>query len=69
MVRVDREEWRAEAEDGRSVAVGAPVTVVEVRGTRLIVAPKAGSDAYLPPGLPAHPPTAEGPADPPPTPT
>ncbi len=69
LVRVDREEWRAESEDDQTVPVGAQVTVLEVRGTRLIVAPKPtdpGAD-YHPPGLPARPPTLDPPTDPPPT--
>lgn len=31
--------WRAEAVDGQPIAIGSTVVVVEVRGTRLIVAP------------------------------
>lgn len=66
MVRVDREEWRAETEDAQTVAVGTPVTILEVRGTRLIVAPRGGAgSSYVPPGLPASPP----PIDPPPHPS
>jgi membrane protein implicated in regulation of membrane protease activity len=41
MVRVDREEWRAESSDGQPIAAGTPVTVVRVEGTRLVVAPVA----------------------------
>ena len=37
MVRVDREDWRAEAVDGTAIGVGARVEVVEVRGTRVLV--------------------------------
>lgn len=37
-VRVDREEWRAETSDGRPMPVGATVRVVDVQGTRVIVA-------------------------------
>lgn len=36
-VRVEREEWRAEAVDDREIAVGARVEVVAVEGTRLRV--------------------------------
>jgi membrane protein implicated in regulation of membrane protease activity len=39
LVRVGREEWRAESLDGSAVPVGATVKVVEVRGTRVIVHP------------------------------
>jgi membrane protein implicated in regulation of membrane protease activity len=59
LVRVDREEWRAEAEEGQAVAEGTQVTVVEVRGTRLIVAPERPGGAFLPPGPPVQPPTME----------
>lgn len=65
LVRVDREEWRAETEGPQTVTVGTPVTIVEVRGTRLIVAPRGGADPpYVPPGLPARPPTADPPSHP-----
>jgi membrane protein implicated in regulation of membrane protease activity len=37
MVRVEREEWRAESVDGVPVDVGAEVTVLRVDGTRLVV--------------------------------
>lgn len=37
LVRVGREEWRAQSASGRPVAAGERVTVVEVLGTRLIV--------------------------------
>ncbi len=39
LVRVHREEWRAESVDGRAVPAGANVRVVEQRGTRLVVSP------------------------------
>ncbi len=53
MVRIDREQWRAEAFDDVAVPAGSTVIVTEVRGTRVIVA------ADSPPGLepPASPPT------------
>lgn len=38
-VRLGGETWRAESADGRSVAAGSLVSVVEVRGTRLLVRP------------------------------
>jgi membrane protein implicated in regulation of membrane protease activity len=37
LVRVQREEWRAESFDGRPVDTGDPVKVIEQRGTRLVV--------------------------------
>lgn len=39
-VRVDREEWRADAADGAAIPVGAVVEVVGVEGTRLRVRPR-----------------------------
>jgi membrane protein implicated in regulation of membrane protease activity len=45
LVRVEREQWRAESADGTAVAVGATVRVVRVDGTRLVVAPFAGPTA------------------------
>ena len=67
LVRVDREEWRAETEHGHAVPADAKVTVVEVRGTRLIVAPAGHppTDPYSPPGLRDAPPPLDPPSDPP----
>ncbi len=48
MVRVGREEWRAEAADGSAVAEGAVVSVIEVRGTRVIVGPPGPPEAVAP---------------------
>lgn len=39
MVRVHREEWRAETVDGAPLPAGTTVRVVEQRGTRLVVTP------------------------------
>ena len=39
MIRVDREEWRAEAQSGVAIPDGTPVRIVEIRGTRAIVEP------------------------------
>jgi len=39
LVRVGREEWRAESVDGSAIAVGTVVRVVDVIGTRLRVWP------------------------------
>jgi membrane protein implicated in regulation of membrane protease activity len=37
LVRLEREEWRAESVSGESLPAGTPVTVLRVDGTRLIV--------------------------------
>ncbi|MGE0878072.1 MAG: NfeD family protein [Acidimicrobiia bacterium] len=39
LVRVGREEWRAESVDGAAISAGRSVKVVEVRGTRVLVHP------------------------------
>lgn len=39
LVRVDREEWRAESGDDTPIAEGAQVRISEVQGTRVIVTP------------------------------
>jgi membrane protein implicated in regulation of membrane protease activity len=39
LVRVHREEWRAESLDGSSIPPGAAVKVAEVEGTRVLVSP------------------------------
>jgi membrane protein implicated in regulation of membrane protease activity len=39
LVRVDREQWRAESLDGSLIPSGSSVKVAEVQGTRVIVAP------------------------------
>ena len=39
MVRIEREEWRAESIDGSPIDVGAQVEVLRVDGTRLVVTP------------------------------
>lgn len=44
LVRVGREEWRAQSEAGGPVPEGAVVKVVEVRGTRLVVRPVEGRE-------------------------
>jgi membrane protein implicated in regulation of membrane protease activity len=75
MVRVDREEWRAQSIDGQAIPAGATVRVADVQGTRVIVAPlDLGSG--LPPidesGLPTPPfgtpPIGTAPPGPPPAP-
>jgi membrane protein implicated in regulation of membrane protease activity len=49
-VMLGSEHWRAESTDGQPIPVGATVSVIEVRGTRLLVRyePSSGS-AQLPP--------------------
>jgi membrane protein implicated in regulation of membrane protease activity len=39
LVRIDREEWRAEARDRAAVPTGAAIQVTDVEGTRVIVIP------------------------------
>jgi membrane protein implicated in regulation of membrane protease activity len=39
LVRVGREDWRAQSLDGSAIAAGAVVRIVEVRGTRVVVHP------------------------------
>ncbi len=39
LIRVHREEWRAESADGVPIEAGQKVRVVEVRGTRCLVHP------------------------------
>ena len=39
LVRVGRDEWRAQSSDGQPLVAGSRVTVVEVLGTRLVVNP------------------------------
>ena len=39
LVRVDREEWRAEATDRAAIASGTVIRVTDVEGTRVIVTP------------------------------
>lgn len=41
MVRVDREEWRADHHGNQTIPEGARVTVVAVEGTHLVVEPVA----------------------------
>jgi membrane protein implicated in regulation of membrane protease activity len=39
LVRVEREEWRAESADRTPLPAGTSITVAEVQGTRVIVSP------------------------------
>jgi membrane protein implicated in regulation of membrane protease activity len=45
LVRVEREEWRAESVDGSAIPAGTAVEVLRVDGTRLIVGPPEGGTA------------------------
>ena len=58
MVQLDREKWRAESQTGQVIPVGATVVVVEVRGTRVVVAPaEPVAPADGPPDHPPAPPS------------
>jgi membrane protein implicated in regulation of membrane protease activity len=48
MVRIHREEWRAESVDGSPIADGVRVRVVEIRGTRVVVWPVDADTPALP---------------------
>jgi membrane protein implicated in regulation of membrane protease activity len=52
LVRLDREEWRAQSTDGTPIPVGATVRVADVQGTRVLVAVEV---------LPAPPPEIDSP--------
>lgn len=45
MVRVDREEWRADHRGDKAIPEGARVTVISVEGTHLIVEPAGPTSA------------------------
>lgn len=50
LIRVHREEWRAESEDATAIPAGTKVRVVEVRGTRCVVYPvESPSELTSPP--------------------
>lgn len=49
LVRVHREEWRAETVDGSPADTGSVVQVVEQRGTRLVVSPGVNAIPPTPP--------------------
>jgi membrane protein implicated in regulation of membrane protease activity len=54
LIRVGREEWRAESGTGDPIAQGASVKVVEIKGTRAVVFPlEIGGDG-LPPSIPSE---------------
>ncbi len=52
MVRIDREQWRAESIDDAMVPAGTTVTVTEVRGTRVMVTPETPPGISMPTGPP-----------------
>jgi len=39
LVRIERDEWRAESGTGTELAVGTPIRVCRIEGTRLVVEP------------------------------
>lgn len=45
IVRIEREEWRAESEAGTALAVGTEVRVLRVDGTRVVVRPVSRHEA------------------------
>lgn len=49
LVRIGREEWRAQSSDGSSIARSTPVTVLEVKGTRVVVFPTGLPQPIEPP--------------------
>lgn len=55
LVRVHREEWRAETVDGVPIPAGSTVQVVEQRGTRLVVTAVPGDGTAT---FPSSPPQA-----------
>jgi membrane protein implicated in regulation of membrane protease activity len=66
MVRIHREEWRAEALDEQALPAGTPIRVVEQRGTRVVVTataevPRSTTTAVAPPPSDLEPPEQEQP--------
>lgn len=49
LVRVGREEWRAQSADNNPIPTGTSVTVIEMKGTRVIVYPTGPSIPQMPP--------------------
>jgi membrane protein implicated in regulation of membrane protease activity len=60
MVRIDREQWRAQSIDGTAIPAGVAVRVADVQGTRLIVAPLDPAAIASPPPDGGAPPAAPG---------
>jgi membrane protein implicated in regulation of membrane protease activity len=63
MVRVHREEWRAQTVDGQALAQGELVQVLEQRGTRLVVTRAVPSPPGYP-SIPSSPPLSDAPKEP-----
>lgn len=61
LVRVDREQWRAESMDQTRIPAGTPVTVAEVRGTRVVVTAEHPGRITPPAEPPTSPPTGPRP--------
>jgi len=55
LVRIDREEWRAESADGRVLVPGTAIRVQQVVGTRVVVLPVTDERVDLPPHPPVSP--------------
>ncbi len=55
LIRIGREEWRAQSADGSAITEGTPVTITEVRGTRVVVFPVGPSIPKLPTDRPERP--------------
>ncbi len=52
MVRLDREEWRAQSTDGSPIPVGATVRVADVQGTRVMVVIEGNVSPVFEPATP-----------------
>jgi membrane protein implicated in regulation of membrane protease activity len=64
MVRVHREEWRAETVDGSALPAGSEIRVLEQRGTRVVVTsvgPPPPTPVDPAPSAPSTPPTPSDP--------
>jgi membrane protein implicated in regulation of membrane protease activity len=55
VVRVQREEWRAESADASAMAARTPVRIIDVRGTHLVVEPLGSPESPESPGAPGNP--------------
>jgi membrane protein implicated in regulation of membrane protease activity len=67
IVRLQREEWRAESADGNAIAMGTEVEVLRVDGTRVVVQAATGDVEATPP-WPGRAPAAYTPPEPEPAP-
>lgn len=61
LVRVDREQWRAESMEGIPIPAGTTVTVAEVRGTRVVVTAEQPGPITRPGEPPTYPPGGQHP--------